>query len=117
MNKPNIFQVIALALALITGASVSGLFFSRDKNKAIKNLTEQHKLELTKEINLSKERIQILNVQLNSLNVRIKTDSVQIKNLNSDIEKHKRQVEKQRKDISKLTPSEKKKFILDRYSN
>lgn len=111
------YQILVIILCLLIGVSLGYFTKSTQTNKEIKNLTEQHKLELTKEINLSKQRIQIFEVKLDGLKTQHEKDSISITLLKKDILNHTIETNKQRTQAAKLNNDEKKKFILDYYKS
>ena len=111
------YQIIVIIACFFIGGFLGHLFTAGEKNKEIRKLSVQHKIELTKEIALSKERIKVYTSQLEKLSVQHKTDSLQIISYKEQIIKHTVETEKKRKEAAKLNKDEKKKFIIDYYKS
>jgi len=111
------YQIIGIVLCFLIGGFLGHLFTAGEKDKEIKKLSDQHKIELTTEINLSKQRIGTLNEQLVKLNEQHKSDSASIVMYKDQIAKHAAETEQKRKEAAKLNKDEKKKFIIDYYKS
>ncbi len=111
------FQIIALVLSLIVGAGIGHLFTSGEKNKEIKTITEQYAKELKLENEKTLKAISERDKTIARADSARSVDSLIILNLNKKLSLREEQAKKEKEAALKLTADEKKKWIMDHYSD
>lgn len=116
MGKFN-FQYIALVIAVILGGIVGSSIMSGIKDSQIKKLQIQHETELNKAIKDAEKRITDRKDSIAVEDKKRAERDLLVQKLYVDLLQDSLNTQKKRQDVKQLTPSEKTKWFLDRYSN
>jgi len=110
------YQVGALILAIV-GIVIGGIYTGKNKNKELLKLQEQHAQELEKLNKESLKEIKAREEKIELFEESARKDSLQILELEKSLAQDGVKVERERDRIKNLSNEDKKKWLVNRYSD
>lgn len=109
------YQFVAILLAIVIGIVAGSYFMSLRSDKELLELQEKHKQELKNRVELALKVIEQRDRKVDSLEKIVEQDSIKILSFQKRIEQDGVRIDKLRKDAKNLTPTEKSRWLTDRY--
>lgn len=116
MKNNHIIQVLAFVVVVLIVGLISSYITSSHKDKEQKKALKHYYEMLQKQEKYAEKKIEELHKEIYQLEVLRNQDSIIIRGLEYKIKQDGTRLEKERKEASKLTTSEQKDWLVNRYN-